>query len=272
MELHSLFLNNFNVLLFALVLWIPVCIAGYLYAKFKSSPFCFWLFKHLFKEGLVTLALFTSFSISFSAGIYLFYFEASSEYKFVNMIALCFCLTVLLACVLGLFCDKNKGFGEYKNKFKDGFVCQAYIALTFLYRTSLGLYISLEADYEEGTIIVLAFCLLFMLYNLTNLPFQNVYQNYRSNIIHVCFFVILMVGNYYRSMKSTTALPDKVRIHTPSMIVLGCLGICVIVSSVVLTYEIINRIKEACRGNKSNRVRPQEESVQTMRPDLDEEK
>ena len=79
----------------------------------------------------------------------------------------------------------SKGFGEFKRKFKKNIVCRMYIALTLIFRMSLGFYISLENDYELGTIIIIGFTLAFTMYNIINLPFRNVFHNYRASIIHL---------------------------------------------------------------------------------------
>ena len=107
-----------------------------------------------------------------------------------------------------------------------------------------------------------------MLYNLVNLPFKNVFHNYRSNIIHISFFVILMAGNYYRSMKSTTPLPEKARIYAPAILVLVCMGISVVISLMGLIYEGIKWIMILRKNEGKRAINPREDSLQTIRPDL----
>lgn len=93
-----------------------------------------------------------------------------------------------------------------------------YIPLTICYRMALGFYSAVKADYEESTLIILAFCIAFMLYTIVNLPFSNAYHNYRCCFIHLTMLFTLLTTNYYRSMKSTTPMEVKGRIYTPAII------------------------------------------------------
>ncbi len=56
------------------------------------------------------------------------------------------------------------------------------------------------------------------MYIIVNLPYINVYQNYRCVLIHITMLIILFVGNYYRMMKSNTSISIKSRIYTPTII------------------------------------------------------
>ncbi len=56
------------------------------------------------------------------------------------------------------------------------------------------------------------------MYNIINLPFDDAYQNYRANICHVTQLIILMVSNYYRSMRYNDNIEVKARIHTPAQL------------------------------------------------------
>jgi hypothetical protein len=64
----------------------------------------------------------------------------------------------------------------------------------------------MKNGYDEGSLIILAFALAFMMYHIINLPFSNFVQNYRSGLIHITMLYILLTTNYYRGMKSTTPL------------------------------------------------------------------
>jgi hypothetical protein len=74
--------------------------------------------------------------------------------------------------------------------------------LTIFYRLGTGFYLATMNEDDLSTLIVLAFSLAFLLYNLVNLPFLKAYHNYRANICHLSQFVILFITMYYRSMKS----------------------------------------------------------------------
>ena len=76
------------------------------------------------------------------------------------------------------------------------------------------------------------------MYHIINLPFSNVFHNYRAGLIHLTEFIILMVTNYYRSMKSTTASEIKSHYHTAAKIEIGMILVCVVVSVLVLIYDM----------------------------------
>jgi len=59
---------------------------------------------------------------------------------------------------------------------------------------------------EMSALIVMAISILFLMYNLINLPFVKAYHNYRANICHLAQFVCLFVTLYYRSMATSRPL------------------------------------------------------------------
>lgn len=73
-----------------------------------------------------------------------------------------------------------------------------------------------------------------MMYVLVNLPFYNVYQNYRCVLIHFTTLYILLTTNFYRSMKSNTSLDIKARIYFPAILQLILMIACIVVSILVL--------------------------------------
>lgn len=81
-----------------------------------------------------------------------------------------------------------------------------YIVISMIYRIVLGFVISLSLTDIYGTLVVLFISMTFILFNIINLPFKSVVHNYRANLIHLTQLVILLVANYYRSMKANTAL------------------------------------------------------------------
>jgi uncharacterized membrane protein len=110
----------------------------------------------------------------------------------------------------------------------------------------LGLYMSTSNEDELSTLIVLAMSLLFLLYNLVNLPFTKAYHNYRANICHFCQFIVLFIAMYYRSMKSGASNTEVAGIYSPVYLEYACIMISLAVSVVVLVYEIYLWVKECC--------------------------
>ena len=89
-----------------------------------------------------------------------------------------------------------------------------------------------------------------IVYNLVNLPFAHAYHNYRANICHLTQFVTLFVAMYYRSMMSTTPLEGSAYTYGPVYLEYGCIVISLVVSLVVLAYEIYLFIKNCCCSDK----------------------
>lgn len=87
--------------------------------------------------------------------------------------------------------------------------------MTILYRMGIGLYLSSSNEDDLSTLIVLALSLIFLLYNLVNLPFSKAYHNYRANVCHLSQFAILFIVMYYRSMLSTTSVTSSAYIFSP---------------------------------------------------------
>ena len=142
-----------------------------------------------------------------------------------------------------------------------------YISLSLIYRLLLGIYISTHNDYELGVLLIIGLSMAFILYNISNLPFSNVFQSYRANIMHISHFIILMVANYYRSMKSTTPTETKAHLHTAAQIELVVIGVCVVVSLAVLVYELVNFFKMVGKyfsNKKSNQVENEDKAKQNQ--------
>ena len=121
--------------------------------------------------------------------------------------------------------------------------------ITIVYRMGIGFYTATMNESQLSTLIVLALSLLFLLYNLVNLPFQKAYHNYRANICHIAQFVCLFVGMYYRSMKSTSNVDDVNTIYTPVYIQMVAIAISLVASVIVLIYEVyiwICELRQSC--------------------------
>lgn len=80
-------------------------------------------------------------------------------------------------------------------------------------------------------------------------------QNYRSSLIHVSQLSILLVTNYYRSMKSNTPIEEKARIKTPAYIELALIALCLLVSFCVLVCEACQSLSWRKRDSSKERDR-----------------
>lgn len=103
----------------------------------------------------------------------------------------------------------------------------------------------------------MAFSLAFLLYNLVNLPYSKAYHNYRANVCHLTQFISLFVTMYYRSMMSSNSTEQTSTIFTPAYLLLACITISLVVSMMVLVYEIYLFIHE-CFSKKAKREESEE--------------
>ena len=203
----------------------------------------------ILKEVMITFLLFNCYNIAFSAGIHWRYASPDDDLYILSSLSLYCALTLALIGILSLQLSSKKGYGEFKSAFKPDFVSKFYIPLVILYRIGIGIYISYNHFYQLGTLLMIGLGMAFLLFDMINLPFSNVYQNYRSNIIYIAHLIILITTNYYRSMKSTTPIEVKAHLHTAAIVELSALGICVVVSLAVAVYEFVNFIRKYTKKN-----------------------
>ena len=95
----------------------------------------------------------------------------------------------------------------------------------------------------------MAISILFLLYNLVNLPFAKAYHNYRANVCHITQFICLFITMYYRSMKSSANSEQVAGIYSPVYLEYGCIFGSLVGSFVVLMYEIYLFVKD-CMTSK----------------------
>ena len=149
---------------------------------------------------MLTLVLFNCLNFAYCSGLHFSYADTDDHlFAFGTFAALCSLLIPLLMVVL-LQCSEEKGFGEYKEKLKEGKLERAYFLVTILYRMGVGFYMATMNEDNLSTLVVLVLSIYFLLYNLVNLPFIRAYHNYRANIRHLSQFLILYVAMYYRTM------------------------------------------------------------------------
>jgi succinate dehydrogenase hydrophobic anchor subunit len=73
-----------------------------------------------------------------------------------------------------------------------------YIFLTIIKRFLLGFSMSYFNENENVALILLSISFCFALYSISNLPFAEVYHNYRSNFCHITELTIIFAAYYYR--------------------------------------------------------------------------
>lgn len=245
----SNFLRNCNLmfLLVAGVIGVAFVLFVLSYLCKKCAPPLFSVSRRLFKEVLLTLILFNCYNFAYSAGLHFYYAVPEDPLYALGTAAASATLVIPTLMAVALMCSEEDGFGEYKDKLKDGAVEKGYFVGTILYRTGMGLYVATMNEDELSTLIVLAMSIIWLLYNLVNLPFRKAYHNYRANICHLTQFVCLFVTLYYRSMMSTTNWKVSAVIFTPVYIELTCIVVSLLVSLIVLLYEVYIFIKNCVR-------------------------
>jgi hypothetical protein len=73
MGVHTNFINNCNIMLVLLLGELVIAGVMYFVGRFTYSKKILVISRILLKQGFITLVVFTSFNISFSAGIHLKY-------------------------------------------------------------------------------------------------------------------------------------------------------------------------------------------------------
>ena len=184
----------FGVMIIAFVFYLTT------YCCKNCAPSLYGISRRLFKEVLLTLILFNCFNFSYCAGLHFSYADKSDSLYLYGTIAAILTIVLPLMMVTVLQCSQDDGFGEYKDKFKEGKLEKAYFMITIIYRMGVGYYMATMNEADLSTLIVLAISIFFLLYNLVNLPFRQAFHNYRANICHLTQFLCLFIAMYFRSM------------------------------------------------------------------------
>ena len=236
MGVASNFLNNWNIMLVVFYAYLLAAGGCYFFFGLRKRPLLRKYSIIALKQGMTTFVLFNAFNIAFSSGAHFKYATTSDSLYGAGSFLSVLTLMAMVVLVLSLQLSEMSSFGEFKRKFKD---CegQFYVQLTVLYRLALGLYCAAKSDYDYGSLVIQAICILFVLYVIVNLPFRDVWQNYRAVFVHLLTAYILLVANYYRAMKSNTPVSVKARIYGPVVLELVLIGFCIVGSAAVLVRE-----------------------------------
>lgn len=134
-------------------------------------------------------------------------------------------------------CTESKQFGEFKDKLKPGLINQLYFVFALLFRFSLGYYAAVKVEYKMSSLVMVGFSMIWVVYNLANLPFKQAYQNYRANFCHIAQLVVLMVANYYDSMLFNEPWEKKGVLFKAAEIQIAAIYIALIFSAICLVYD-----------------------------------
>jgi hypothetical protein len=187
--------------------------------------------RRLLKEFFVMLVSFNSLNIGFSAGLEFAYSRSAAG---IFCAALCLSLPII-AIVLLLTLEKTD-FGEFVALFRKNCIKKHYFVAAILFRITIGLLLSLCNEAEESTIVAFFVGIFFTVYQWGNIPFKNGYHNYRMIIAQLTIMAGLLIGMYYRSMKSTTAIEERTNVVAPAYLLAILLFLCIVVSMAALIY------------------------------------
>ena len=138
------FLRNCNAMFF-LVVGI-ILVASVLYFVTFLCKSCSLrlhsISKRMIKEILLTMILFNCLNFAYSAGIHFKYASVDDSLYTLGTLAAACTLIIPVLMALGLCLAEEEGFGEFKDKLKNGCTEKAYFLITIVYRMCLGLYMS----------------------------------------------------------------------------------------------------------------------------------
>ena len=105
MQVSSLFLNNMNIMLILTVILLLISLVLIGLGAYHKNSTCKSFGKRLLKEGIITFVLFSTFNLSFSAGIH---WKYNKNEEYLNSIVLYAVLSALLASVVALEMSSKK--------------------------------------------------------------------------------------------------------------------------------------------------------------------
>lgn len=148
MGLLSNFVNNCNIMLLLMFVFILVFGGAVVLSKLVNNSVLKLYSVKIFKQGLITFVMFNCFNITYSAGTHIKYAQQSDKLFVIGTLLLVVVLIVLCVCVTNLCSSSRNSVGEFKEKFKQNLVNDLFIPISLVYRTFLGLYCSMQNEYS----------------------------------------------------------------------------------------------------------------------------
>lgn len=103
--------------------------------------------KFMLQDVFLTLFLFNSFNIAFSAGLHFKYATPdNTQYYILSTVAAIVGIIFYLIIIFIFQFSAHRDFGEFKQKFKQDWVNRSYIFISVLYRMALGVYMSVSNE------------------------------------------------------------------------------------------------------------------------------
>lgn len=186
----------------------------------------------MLKQYFLAGVMFSAYNIAFSTGLQTKYSNSEAPNITVNIVSLLLVLGVLYL----LLCRNDEHFGEFNLKFKSTLMPRNYMTVSIFHRLVIGFLMAYSHDNPYITVANCFISIGFLLYIVSELPFNNGYQNYRSVFCQSCTIIILFIAMYYRSMKLNTELEIKGYILAPTYLKLAVIVLTVAISLAILCY------------------------------------
>lgn len=117
----SNFLRNCNIMLMITAAIVVISFLFYFLTCCCKSCTCLYSFsRRIFKELLLTIVLFNCFNFAYCVGLHFAYADRNDYLYFWGTLAAVASLVIPLMMVIILQCTEEQGFGEYKDKLKEG--------------------------------------------------------------------------------------------------------------------------------------------------------
>lgn len=102
MGVSTSFINNVNIMILTMIGHLFMTFVLYLVARFTSNEKLRYFTLHFLKQGFVTLILFNSFNIAFSAGVHFKYSDPNSPHYMLSCGAMALALLGMVAAVFAM--------------------------------------------------------------------------------------------------------------------------------------------------------------------------
>lgn len=154
--------------------------------------------KNMLKQYLLTSVMFSVYNIGFSFGLQVKY---SVHPDVLNILSNVVSFVLIVVVIYLLIFRNDEHFGEFKLKFKQSLFARNYILIKILTRALTGFLMSHQHHNPIITIINTFISIIFLLYQIIDLPFNDGYHNYRTIFCQSSVIMIFFITMYYRSMK-----------------------------------------------------------------------
>ncbi len=150
----------------------------------------------------------------------------------------CICLIIVCASFNLLNFSDPSHYGNFYSSLKSSSNSKLYFSINFFYRFSTGFILSVLNYSPHVAVYSLFTAIVFLVYQLSIKPFNIGYHNYQSILCQLVIVIILGIRVFYRSFKHNYSIIKISKILLPSYIEIILILLCVVVTLLILVYEI----------------------------------